>query len=176
MRSPRSKRRYFCSPIPLIAPCLIVELGPPRRKHLPSRLEVGPRLVEGGRSAGRALARVRSRIEAAAPAPTRLIMRDAGADRNRADLHVSVIDVPAFLASIFRSAAGKGGHAPMIPPISPAVKPLRLVDWGGNRRYMPLGATAKFRAARFRSLVLGVGPQGLYGVSTNQRRRCVSGD
>jgi hypothetical protein len=42
-----------------------------------------------------------------------------------------------------------------------------------NRRYMPLGATAKFRAARFRSLVLGVGPRGLYGVSTNQRRRAV---
>jgi len=40
-----------------------------------------------------------------------------------------------------------------------------------NRRYMPLGATAKFRAARFRSVVLGVGPQGLYGISTNQRRR-----
>jgi len=38
-----------------------------------------------------------------------------------------------------------------------------------NRRYMPLGATAKFGTARFRSLVLAVGLQGLYGVSTNQQ-------
>jgi hypothetical protein len=28
-------------------------------------------------------------------------------------VHVAVIDVPAFLAGVSRSAAGEGGHAPL---------------------------------------------------------------
>jgi hypothetical protein len=35
----------------------------------------------------------------------------AAADRDRADAHVTVVDVPAFLAGIGRSAAGEFGHA-----------------------------------------------------------------
>jgi hypothetical protein len=38
-------------------------------------------------------------------------MRDAGADRDRADAHVTVVSVPAFLAGIGRAAAGEYGHA-----------------------------------------------------------------
>jgi hypothetical protein len=39
------------------------------------------------------------------------IMRNADADRDRADLNVAIVDVPAFLAGMGRSAAGEGGHA-----------------------------------------------------------------
>jgi hypothetical protein len=41
-------------------------------------------------------------------------MRDAGSDRDGADLHVSVIDVPAFLAGISGAAAGEGGHSSVL--------------------------------------------------------------
>jgi hypothetical protein len=62
------------------------------------------------------------------------MVRDADADRYRADMHVAEIDVPAVLA--FRVAAtGEGGHAPMIPPIWPDVKPLGVGVhfWGYTR-------------------------------------------
>ncbi len=36
--------------------------------------------------------------------------RHAGAERDRADAHVTVIDVPAFIRGIERAAAGEGGH------------------------------------------------------------------
>jgi hypothetical protein len=52
-----------------------------------------------------------ARIEATIPAPRIGVMRNAGAHRDRAGLHVPVIDVPAFLAGMGRSAAGEGGHA-----------------------------------------------------------------
>jgi hypothetical protein len=34
-----------------------------------------------------------------------------GADRDGARVHVTVVDVPAFLAGVSRSAAGELGHA-----------------------------------------------------------------
>jgi hypothetical protein len=37
----------------------------------------------------------------------------ARADRDRAGVHIPVVDVPAFLAGISRSAAGELGHAPL---------------------------------------------------------------
>jgi hypothetical protein len=37
----------------------------------------------------------------------------AGADLDRAHMHVTKIDVPAFLGRIGRSAAGEFGHAPL---------------------------------------------------------------
>jgi hypothetical protein len=42
-----------------------------------------------------------------------LLIRIAAADRDRADAHVTIVDVPAFLAGISRSAAGEFGHAPL---------------------------------------------------------------
>jgi hypothetical protein len=62
-------------------------------------------------------------------------LRIADADRYRADVHISVVDVPAILSVIFGSAAGEGGHAPMIPPIWPDVKPLGVGVhfWGYTR-------------------------------------------
>jgi hypothetical protein len=60
--------------------------------------------------AARAFAWSTARIEAAAPLPRVLIMRVAGADRDRADVQVTVVDVPAFVD--FRiAAAGESGHA-----------------------------------------------------------------
>jgi len=35
-----------------------------------------------------------------------------GTDRDRADVHVTGKDMPAFLSGFWRSAAGEGGHAP----------------------------------------------------------------
>jgi hypothetical protein len=66
-------------------------------------------------------ARLTARIEAARPAPRVFVMRDAGADRDRAGLHVAVIDVPALLAGVSRSAAGKSGHAPEVTRFLPAI-------------------------------------------------------
>jgi hypothetical protein len=40
-------------------------------------------------------------------------MRDAGADRDRPGVHVAIVDVPAFLAGVFRLAEGELGHAPL---------------------------------------------------------------
>jgi hypothetical protein len=40
-------------------------------------------------------------------------VRDAGAERERADVHVAVVDVPAFLAGVMVAAAGEGGHTPL---------------------------------------------------------------
>src|SRR5713226_6892841 len=111
-------------PISLIAPGLKICFGPVRQKHPPGALKIGAGLVEGGGRAILLLARLRSRIETATPLPRILIMGIAGADRDRAGVDIAVVDVPAFLAGFGRSAAGEGGHTPIIPPIGPRVKPL----------------------------------------------------
>ena len=59
-----------------------------------------------------------------------LVCNDTGSNCDRADVHVAVVDVPAFIAGVVRSAAGKGGHAPMIPPIEPRGKPLQIAAVG----------------------------------------------
>ena len=43
------------------------------------------------------------RVEATMPLPRILVMRNASADRNRAGMHVAIIDVPAFFA--FKASA-----------------------------------------------------------------------
>jgi hypothetical protein len=58
------------------------------------------------------------------PLPWIGTVRIIGADRDRADEHVIIVDVPAFLAGVFREAAGESRHADMIPPIGAAGKPL----------------------------------------------------
>ena len=47
----------------------------------------------------------------------------AGADRDRASVDIAVVDVPAFLGGISRSAAGELGHTPMIPGFYPGSEP-----------------------------------------------------
>jgi hypothetical protein len=48
---------------------------------------------------------------AASPLPRILVVRAAAADRDRAGVHVTVVDVPTLLGGIGRAAAGKFGHA-----------------------------------------------------------------
>jgi hypothetical protein len=52
-------------------------------------------------------------IEANAPFPLVDIMRQAGALGDRADAGLALINVPAFLMSIWFAAAGDGGHDPL---------------------------------------------------------------
>jgi len=55
-------------------------------------------------------ARMGAWIETAAPLPWIFVMRVAAADRDRTGEHVTIVDVPAFLTGIGRSAAGEFGH------------------------------------------------------------------
>jgi len=50
------------------------------------------------------------RLEAANPFPWVFVMRTTGADRDRAGVHVTIVDVPAFLRGIRIATAGKFGH------------------------------------------------------------------
>ena len=45
------------------------------------------------------------------PFPRVFVMRVAAADRGRTGEHVTIVDVPAFLTGIGRSAAGEFGHS-----------------------------------------------------------------
>jgi hypothetical protein len=45
------------------------------------------------------------------PFPPVFVMRVAAADRDRTGEHVTIVDVPTFLAGIGRSAAGEFGHS-----------------------------------------------------------------
>jgi hypothetical protein len=49
-------------------------------------------------------------METAMPFPRVFVMRVAAADRDRTGEHVTIVDVPAFLTGIGRSAAGESGH------------------------------------------------------------------
>jgi hypothetical protein len=107
---PRVPQRVFPrGPISLITPRLKISRGAFRQKHQPGALKIGAGLVEGGGRAILLLARVRSRIETTMPLPRILIVGIAGADRDRASVHVPVVDVPAFLAGVSRSAAVRVG-------------------------------------------------------------------
>jgi hypothetical protein len=54
-----------------------------------------------------------ARVEAARPSPRIFVEANASANLDRADMHITEIDVPAFLAGVSRSAAGEFGHAPL---------------------------------------------------------------
>jgi hypothetical protein len=70
-------------------------------------------LVEGLSGTVGTFSRVTAGIEPAIPTPRIFVRRNAGADRDRADAHITIVDVP--VGSIERAAAGEGGHVPMIP-------------------------------------------------------------
>jgi hypothetical protein len=57
---------------------------------------------------------MRARIEAAAPSPLIDVDRDTGADPDRADLHVTIENLPAFGVGVSRAAAGEGGHTAIL--------------------------------------------------------------
>jgi hypothetical protein len=94
---------FLSGPIALLAPFLKISFGSVCQKHSPRCFEVGARQATG--------------IEPAGPTPRLFMMRNASAERDRADAHVTEVDMPTFLAGVGRVAAGEGGHAPMTPPI-----------------------------------------------------------
>jgi len=71
-------------------------MGWPKRPQ-PRSFEIGAGLVEGNRRATRTFPRMAAGIEAAMPLPRILVMRNASADRDRAGVHIAIVDVPAFL-------------------------------------------------------------------------------
>lgn len=78
-------------------------------RHAAFKIPAG--FVKAGSRAVPAFPRTRARIEAAAPFPLLGIVRVADALNDRADVDIAIVDVPAFLAGIGRSAAGEFGHA-----------------------------------------------------------------
>jgi hypothetical protein len=88
-----------------------MRIGQCRQERLPCGLKVGARQVEGLSRAIPILPDLGSRVEAEDPAPLINIDRSAGAERDRADMDIAVVDVPAFLAGVSRSATGELGHA-----------------------------------------------------------------
>src|SRR5216684_3230249 len=88
------------SPVSLIAPSLKIGIGAFRQKHPPGSLEIGAGFVEVGGGAILMFARMRAWIEAASPLPRILVVWAAAADRDRAGMHVAIVDLPAFLAGV----------------------------------------------------------------------------
>jgi hypothetical protein len=82
-------------PSTLAAICGEVGFGASREVRFPRRFESGPRLIEGCRVAG-AGPTVVQRIEAAVPSPLRNAERQARLNRDRADLNVTVENMPAI--------------------------------------------------------------------------------
>jgi hypothetical protein len=95
----------------LISPCLKIGLGSLRQKPGPGGSKIGAGSLERLGGSVLVFARVGSRVEAALPSPGILIVRDAAAERDGADVHIAVIDVPAFLSGFVVAAAGESGHA-----------------------------------------------------------------
>ena len=93
-------RIFARGPIPLSAPSLKIRFRLPREKHSPCILEFDAGLVEGGRSAVGTFPRVTAGIEPASPAPRIFARRHAGAGRDRAETHVAIEHVPAFVRGI----------------------------------------------------------------------------
>src|SRR5262249_17311977 len=103
---------FLGSPIAVIAPCLKVCLGALGHEHAPRDLKLGARGVKRRRAAAGAFAGAGAGIKATAPFPPRRGARIADALRDRADMHVAVIDAPSLFGAIVVAAAGQGEHAP----------------------------------------------------------------
>jgi hypothetical protein len=118
-------------PIPSLAPGLKIGIRPLRQKHAPRGFEAGAGLIESCGGAVGALPGMRARVEATRPAPRILVMRNAGAERDRAHVHVAIIDVPAVLAFGI-AAAGEGGHTLLKRSAERSANYQSLGDWKGE--------------------------------------------
>jgi hypothetical protein len=130
-------RIFVLGPVALIAPRPKIGFGAVRQEHLPCRLEIGAGLVERRGGAVGAFAGMTAGIEAARPTLRILVPGNAGADRDRADMHIAVIDVPAFLVDFGIAAAREFGHAllkraatfkQIIPYVGPGSETLPIGD------------------------------------------------
>jgi hypothetical protein len=92
----------------MLAPHFEVRLGAPGEERGPRALEGQTRLMKRCDNPVAALARPAAGIEPAAPSPFRSSAETAHAFRDRADVHVAVVDAPGLLAGV-RVAAVKAG-------------------------------------------------------------------
>jgi hypothetical protein len=104
------ERIFSCGPIPRITPSLKIGLGALRQEHPPSLFEFGAGIIERRRRAGLVFARMRARIEAAAPFSRVGVVRVADALGDRPGVDIAVINLPALMPVVCGSAAGKFGH------------------------------------------------------------------
>jgi hypothetical protein len=106
---------FPCREVALVAPFVEIRVSESRPHRAPDGFEVHAGECEIDRRAVLVPAGFDARIEAATPLPLIDVDRAAGAARDRADMHVAVIDVPA--AGAFGiSAAGKGGYSNEVSP------------------------------------------------------------
>jgi hypothetical protein len=110
---------FLSGPRLMLAPRLEVSVGPLRQEGAPRDLECGASGLERHGGTGAAFARSTAGLEAAIPLPLGCCAGVADAFRDRADLHVAVVDAPAFLRETAIASAGEGGHGPIISPIRP---------------------------------------------------------
>src|SRR6266704_3512315 len=75
------------------------------------------------------LSRMTAGVEAATPFPWVSVKRVADASRDRADAHVTVIDVPAIWPFGI-PAAGEGGHAALKRGLIRFFEPFKHLRWG----------------------------------------------
>jgi len=85
------------------------------------------RVIEIDGRAALVLTRFHARIEATQPFPWIDVDGAARAAGDRADMDIAVIDVPAFLAVFWRSAAGECGHALLKRAVCQSAN--RSMDW-----------------------------------------------
>jgi hypothetical protein len=102
-------RVLFGGPVAGITPPLKMRFGHCREEHLPGGIKIGARQVEGLGRAVPVFPDLGPRVEAEDSAPLIDVDRSAGADRDRADMDVAVIEVPAVRA-LGIAAASEGGH------------------------------------------------------------------
>jgi hypothetical protein len=81
-------------PIAGIAPFLKVCLGERGPKQVPSLLEISPRVFKIDGGAVKLPPWMHAGVKAANPFPLIAVERDTWADRDRADPHITQIDVP----------------------------------------------------------------------------------
>jgi len=105
-----------------------VGVGSLRQEDRPRPAELGARLIEGRRSAADILAWLRSRIEAAAPAPRVFVNRDAGPHRNRCRPAHRHRKSASFRRGRLSIGGGEGGHG--------AIEARRVGS--ANDRYWPV--------------------------------------
>jgi hypothetical protein len=91
-----------------IAPHLKVRLGPVCEEHPACGFKIGAGTVEGLRHAGGAFAGATARIESAMPLPRLGIVRIADTRHDRAGVHVAKVNLPAFLAMLWRRRVRAG--------------------------------------------------------------------
>jgi len=104
-----------------------VGIGAAGQDVRPCGLELGARLLEGSRDTVSADAAMRERKEPAEPSPLVGILRHPGPLGDRADLHIAVEDLPAFLVAVFLAVSGEGVHGCRIARATRRGKPVDLV-------------------------------------------------